>query len=111
MGRHPPSGKPPRTFRRAPELVAAISADVMRYLGQGGFFEQLDDRLCPESPATKRIECDGSYREAERILRRASFTDEDLADFFAVLQARGGTCDCEILCSVVERSRLKAEQG
>jgi Protein of unknown function (DUF2695) len=40
-------------------------------------------------------------------LRKVERTDLD--DIFAVLQSKGGFCDCEVLYNVAETSRLKAK--
>jgi hypothetical protein len=44
----------------------------------------------------------------ESILVAAGFDRAELEDIFAVLQSKGGCCDCEVLYNVAETSRLKA---
>jgi hypothetical protein len=89
------------------ELISSIAPDVMKCLGRCKFFEGLDDLLCPESGLTPVPSCDGTFQLSESILK-AGFDQSELAEIFAVLQSKGGFCDCEILYNVAETSRLKA---
>lgn len=91
------------------ELIADITPDVMRVLGQARAFEALDDLLCPADPSQPRQECHGDYRHARAVLLERGLQEDDLFDAFHVLMALGGYCDCEILLNAVETSRLKAE--
>ena len=91
------------------ELVASFTPDVMRRLAERGFFEELDNRLCPTDTATERYYCDGSYQVSKSILESQGLDEIRIVDVFAVLGAQGGFCDCEVLYNVVEASRLKAE--
>jgi hypothetical protein len=90
------------------ELIASIMPYVMRCLAQSGYFEDLDNRLCPSDDAIASESCHGDYRISLQILRAHGFSDMDTADIFSVLQAQGGFCDCEVLYNVAETSRLKS---
>jgi|SRR5580700_9890736 hypothetical protein len=91
------------------ELIASITPDVMKCLDRSGFFERLDDLLCPKDDAHHREVCCGDCKHSESILRTAGFGPADLADIFAVLRAKGGFCDCEILYNASDSNRLKAQ--
>jgi Protein of unknown function (DUF2695) len=84
------------------ELVDSIAPYVMKKLTSVGFFEKLDDRLCPSENDARSEHCQGSYETSEPLLRSLGFDDEELTDIFQVLQSKGGFCDCEILYNVVE---------
>jgi hypothetical protein len=90
------------------EFVASISDDVMTSLVSRSFFEELDSRLCPKGGGP-RVLCDHSYRISTSILAELGFQAEDVSDVFDVLRSKGGFCDCEILYTAVEESRLKSE--
>ncbi len=92
-----------------PEFVASITPDVMRCLDNSGFFEKLDDLLCPKEGSRIPDSCSGDYKLSESILRASGFEVSDLADIFDVLQAKGGFCDCEILYNASESNRLKSK--
>ena len=89
-------------------LISSIAPDVMKCLGRCGFFEKLDGLLSPEDNSTPSPSCDGTFKLSESILHGAGFDRAELTDIFAVLQSKGGCCDCEILCNVAETSHLKA---
>ena len=91
------------------ELTASITDDVMRCLRQAGFFEKLDDLLCPTEVSLPRESCTQGYNLSRRVLLESGFETSDLSDVFEVLKSRGGFCDCEILYNVGESSRLKAD--
>jgi hypothetical protein len=91
------------------EVIAEIAPDVMRCLVQWKFFEELDDRLCPEDQLKARERCAGNYAISEAILGSLGRDDEELSDIFGVLRAQGGFCDCEILYNVSGSNRLKSE--
>jgi len=91
------------------ELIASITPDVMKCLANLGFFEKLDDQLCPINSPNKREYCGGNQEVSKSILRSQGFEEAEIADACAVLGAQGGFCDCEVLYNVVETSRLKAE--
>ena len=91
------------------ELIAAISADLMRVVTNRGFFERLDDRLCPLTESESPEQCKGKYKISETLLRSLGFDDDELQDIFQVFQSKGGFCDCEILFNVSETNRLKAK--
>jgi hypothetical protein len=91
------------------ELIASISPDVMKCLVRSGFFEKLDDLLCPRDHSHQREGCRGDYKLSESVLLASEFERTDLDDIFGVLRSKGGCCDCEILYNVAESSRLKAE--
>lgn len=92
-----------------PEYVASITSDVLRVLTADGFFEALDDALCPVDDSKPAVPCRHNYENSERLLKELGFETEDLEDIFDVLRSRGGFCDCEILYNAVEASRLKAK--
>ena len=91
------------------ELIAVITADVMKCLVKWKFFELLDDRLCPKDESQPRATCSGTFDISKSILRGLGQVEEDLRDIFAVLKAQGGCCDCEILYNVSDSNRLKAK--
>ena len=91
------------------ELISSIAPDVMTCLGRCNYFEKLDELLSPEDNSTPTERCDGSFRLSETILLGSGFDRDALADIIAVLQSKGGFCDCEVLYNVVETSRLKAK--
>jgi Protein of unknown function (DUF2695) len=91
------------------ELVNSIGPYVLQKLTTVGFFEKLDDKLCPpENEAAQPNHCRGKYEISEPLLRALGFDDEERNEIFQVLQSKGGFCDCEILYNVVETNRLKA---
>jgi Protein of unknown function (DUF2695) len=91
------------------ELIDSIAGDVMRVLADRGFFEKLDDRLCPVAELGTAESCEGKYEISDALLRSLGFDEQELEEIFQVLESRGGFCDCEILYSVSEANRLKAK--
>jgi hypothetical protein len=91
------------------DLASSIASDVMRVLIRRGFFEALDDLLCPKVVSATPSACQGDYANAAAILRERGFDEEESFEIFSVLRERGACCDCEILYNAVESSRLKAE--
>ena len=91
------------------ELIKSITPNVMSCLVNCGYFEELDNRLCPADTSKPREHCQGNFNISESILQTHDFDNESLADIFDVLKAQGGFCDCEVLYNVVETNRLKAE--
>jgi hypothetical protein len=81
----------------------------MRCLVRSGFFEKLDDLLCPKENLHPHQSCVGDFRLSESVLLASEFKRSDLDDIFGVLSSKGGGCDCEILYNVAETSRLKSE--
>jgi hypothetical protein len=90
------------------ELISSIAPDVMTCIGRSSYFEKLDELLCPQDNSTVPEKCDGSFRLSETILLASGFERDALDDIIAVLQSKGGFCDCEVLYNVAETSRLKA---
>jgi hypothetical protein len=90
------------------ELISSIAPEVMTCLGRCSYFEKLDELLSPEDNSTPTEKCDGSFRLSETILLASGFERDALDDIIAVLQSKGGFCDCEVLYNVAETSRLKA---
>jgi hypothetical protein len=90
------------------KLIASIMPDVMRCLAKCGYFEDLDNRLCPSEEEIAPESCHGDFRISLEILQSHGFTNMDTADIFSVLLAQGGFCDCEVLYNVAETSRLKS---
>ena len=93
----------------ANDLISSITPDVMKSLVRSGYFEKLDDLLCPTDDSHPRRTCDGGYALSESVLLTSGFEQTDFADIFGVLSSKGGCCDCEILYNVAESSRLKSE--
>jgi hypothetical protein len=91
------------------ELIVSITPDVMKCLERSSFFDRLDDLLCPRDDSHHREDCCGDYKLSESILRTSGFEPSEFADIFAVLRAKGGFCDCEILYNASESNRLKAK--
>ena len=91
------------------DLISSITPDVTKCLGRCGFLEKLDGLLSPEENSTPSPSCDGTYKLSKSILNGAGFDLAELTDVLAVLQSKGGCCDCEILYNVAETSRLKAK--
>src|SRR5229473_2181169 len=48
-----------------PDLIASITPDVMRCLDDSGFFEKLDDALCPKDESHTAESCSGNYELSE----------------------------------------------
>jgi hypothetical protein len=90
------------------DYVASITPDVMAVLAARGFFDALDEALCP-TDAKPPVTCRTNYENSERILIELGFERDDFEDIFDVLRGGGGFCDCEILYNVVETSRLKSK--
>ena len=91
------------------EYAASITPYVMKYLAKSHFFEGLDDLLCPSEESREARKCGGDHSLSELLLLESGLDRADLDDVYAVLRAKGGFCDCEILYNVVESSRLKAK--
>jgi hypothetical protein len=91
------------------EFVSSIASDVMTCLGRSGYFEKLDDVLSPQDVSHAPQSCERTFKLSESILLASGFEQGDLADIFAVLQSKGGNCDCEVLYNVSETNRLKAK--
>jgi len=91
------------------DLVESIAPDVTGVLIARHFFEMLDDKLSPMNTTDTAEKCAGAYDISEALLRSLGYNDDELADIFAVLQSRGGFCDCEILYNASETNRLKAK--
>ena len=96
---------------RIPEqdYVRSITRDVMAVLAAKGFFDALDEVLCPVDESKPPASCRTNYENSERILIGLGFESGDFEDIFDVLRSRGGFCDCEILYNAVETSRLKSK--
>lgn len=90
------------------DLIASITPEVIASLHKAGFFEKLDDLLCPKIGSNPAEKCSGDFKISECLLRASDFSSDDLADIFGVLEAQGGCCDCEILYNVCESNRLKS---
>ena len=91
------------------DLVSSIAPEVMKCLVLSRYFEKLDDLLSPEDQSSPPQSCDGTFKLSESLLLACGFVRNDLDDVFAVLQSKGGCCDCEVLYNVAETSRLKAK--
>lgn len=88
--------------------IASITPDVMKVLEACRFFIRLDDLLSPMDESRQPGKCDGSFKLSEQLLRESAFGEDDLNDVFAVLRAKGGFCDCEVLYNASESNRFKA---
>jgi hypothetical protein len=86
-----------------------IAPDVLEVLRRQHFFERLDDRYCPQDESNIPAKCGHSFAISIEILRSFEMDSEDVADVLAVLQSKGGCCDCEVLYNVAASSRLKAK--
>ena len=91
------------------DYVASITPSVIAVLTAKGFFDALDEALCPVDESKPAASCRSDYQNSERILADLGFDADDVDDIFGVLRGEGGFCDCEILYNVVETSRLKAK--
>ncbi len=91
------------------EHIEGIAPDVLRILENKGFFQVLDDQLCPKDPRLARVLCQGTLANSTTALTAYGFDHQEIEDIMAVLAARGGFCDCEVLYNVAEESRLKSE--
>src|SRR5580658_1925558 len=91
------------------EFAESIATYVIPVLENRRFFELLDDLYSPIDPASTPRKCDHSFAGATEVLKNLGMDPEETADILAVMKARGGCCDCEILYNVAEESRLKAE--
>jgi hypothetical protein len=90
-------------------LIDQIAPDVLRTLDNKRFFHLLDDQMCPEDATVARVLCQGTLATSAATLITCEFDHEAIEDILAVLQARGGFCDCEVLYNIAEESRLKSE--
>ena len=93
---------------RDENLIRSIAPDVLRVLEREGFFEALDDQLCPEDIGRKAAVCDGGFSLSRGILAKNGHDTEAIDDIISVLAFMGGCCDCEILYNVAGESRLKS---
>ena len=91
------------------ELIDDITPVVMKCLRASGYFELLDDLMCPTAPEQERGQCWGDFRNSRPILLDRRFKEAEFFDVFHVLMRQGGFCDCEVLYNVLDESRLKAE--
>jgi hypothetical protein len=91
------------------DLIASITPDVMKCLARSGFFDELDDILCPQKKLQASKACRGLAEFSEHILTELKFTPNDLKEIFDVLRSKGGSCGCEILYNAAGSSRLKSE--
>lgn len=90
-----------------PELIDNIASDIPGALRKVGYFELLDDRLCPPDAAQPRIRCGHSFANTIDILRNLGIDLNDLQDVFGYLRSQGAHCDCEVLTKISETSRFK----
>jgi hypothetical protein len=91
------------------EFFDEIAPTVLPVLKGRGFFERLDDWMCPTDTSRKPEACQHSYLISTKVLVDCDFSSEDIAEILKVLSSRGGCCDCEILFNVAEQSRLKSQ--
>jgi hypothetical protein len=91
------------------ELIDVIAPDVLRALENKGFFQILDDQMCPKDARLARVLCQGTLAISTTSLITCGFDRQEITDILAVMAAKGGFCDCEVLYNVAEESRLKSE--
>lgn len=91
------------------DFIDAIASDVLLALENKRFFQFLDDQMCPSDPRSPRVLCQGTLATSITTLTSCGFDEQDIADVLAVLAARGGFCDCEVLYNVAGESRLRSE--
>ena len=92
------------------DFIADITPHVIGVLKASGFFERLDDRLCPAGQQEEIPRCPGhTFGSTQSILLQLAMSNEEIAEIIAVLRARGACCDCEILYNVAEESRLRSK--
>jgi hypothetical protein len=91
-----------------PELIETIAEDVLKVLASRGFFEMLDDSLCPADAPQASSLCSGTLAISTAVLAENGFDPDEVSEIVAVLRSRGGHCDCEILFNVADHSRLKS---
>jgi hypothetical protein len=84
------------------ELGDDIAPYVLAALNRHQFFELLEAQVFPEGDSGPR-HCDHSYIQAESILTKLGFTDEEREDILIVCKSQGGFCDCEIMMNVDDR--------
>lgn len=90
------------------ELIQNITPDVIRCLVGSGFFQRLDDQMCPKAPSQNLAPCFGDFRLAKAALADSGFHLDEYFDVLHVLMAKGGFCDCEILFNAAPDNRLRA---
>ncbi|MFZ0303574.1 MAG: DUF2695 domain-containing protein [Terracidiphilus sp.] len=101
--------KPDDSDFRDSECAESIASEVIPVLERQGFFALLDNLFSPIDPAAVARKCEHSYVSSIEVLKTLGMDSEEISDVLAVLKARGGCCDCEILYNVAEESRLKSE--
>jgi hypothetical protein len=89
------------------ELIKNIAPDVLAVLRGVGYFEDLDDVLCPSAEQVAK-KCAGNFEFSKALLRGKGISEADFGDIFNVLMHQGAFCDCEVLYNVAEESRLKS---
>ena len=90
------------------DLIASITPDASLALKNRGFFNVLDDTLCPVSPSLEAVRCKADFSNSRAALLACGFPESDYADVFGVLMSLGAFCDCEVLYNVAEENRLKS---
>jgi hypothetical protein len=90
------------------KFADGVASDVLKVLSRKRFFEELDDCMCPTDPVQLPSLCDGTYGISITIRARLGFDEIDTADIIEVFASKSGGCDCEILFSIAEESRLKS---
>jgi hypothetical protein len=90
-----------------PDLIGNIASDIPAALKKVGYFELLDDRLCPPDPVQPHGPCGHSFANTIHILRELGIELIDLQKVFGYLRSQGAHCDCEVLTKIAENSRFK----
>jgi hypothetical protein len=66
------------------DYLALITPDVMAVLAAEGFFDALDEALCPADESKPPVPCRTSYENSERILIGLGSESGDFEDIFDV---------------------------
>jgi hypothetical protein len=91
------------------DLRSSVASAVLSVLATDGFFQRLDDRLCPADTSQKPDLCKGTYEIAIALLHEIGIKEERIPDVTEVFAAYGAHCDCEVLYKVATRSRLTSK--
>jgi hypothetical protein len=86
-----------------------IAPNLIGYLEREHFFKRLSVLFCPLDESKTCVQCQHNFEYSIRILQEIGMDPIEIDEVIAVLESRGGCCDCEILFNIVEEGRLKAE--
>jgi hypothetical protein len=88
-------------------LIEDISPDVFLSLERSNFFSDLESRIFPDRTVASNT-CDSSYLISIELLTALGHDEEAQEEVFAVMQVKGGFCDCEILLNAAPESAARA---